>query len=663
MVSMVVTACVRYWRNKSFLRGNLRLILFWPVAGTLVACLAWGTLLEQLDAQRRSADAAALKLVAINVDAQAQRIQRSLTMVDEMLAVVKMHWQVLNANIQLNQLKGSEPFYGSKFDIFILDAYGNLKMSTAPRATGPRMSNLQARSFFSAQKSATTDVLFVGYPIQLTPSAPISINYSRRLQDRTGAFTGVAAITVDAGTLVADYDDATLGQRGLLEVIGSDNISRAARVGKQHVPFAMVPERLPGLLRTAGEARFAEGELFVDQRNRYVGWRAVAGYPLFAVVGIDQQDYLGAYLERRSASLHTALGATLALIMLILAATFLSVRLAWKNQQLQHAHTTYRIATEGGDDGFFIIRTRHDRLGNTVDFSVLDCNAKGAAWFGQERTAFIGSTVGEWHNYTEPVALLSLMNEAVRSGKAAGDLDLHDQAGDGATLHLHLKAVRSGDNLALTLQDFTLQRIHLAMLERSSNEDALTGLPNRAWAQRFLGELLQQAALEHEQLALLFIDLDGFKAVNDTLGHAAGDDVLKHASARLKAAIRPHDHLARLGGDEFIVIVRRVKDPADAEHVARRILLSFCKEFSTRYGNAMLGTSIGIAQFPSDAADVDGLLRRADEAMYQVKGHGKNDFAFFANDRARPAAPEALRFRLQSRNRTEPARPPLFPSE
>ena len=222
-----------------------------------------------------------------------------------------------------------------------------------------------------------------------------------------------------------------------------------------------------------------------------------------------------------------------------------------------------------------------------------------------------------------------MLTGAFNDGKASGELEVDGTLRGGPVRYVLLKAVRSGGNLAVTLQDVTYQRENIKMLERTSNEDMLTGLPNRAWVHRFLQQLLESAHGEQEKFALLFIDLDGFKHVNDSLGHAAGDEALIHASHRIKSAIRPADHLARLGGDEFIVILRHIDGAADAQHVCQRIIAAFDQEFSVAQGNFSLGTSIGISVFPTDADDVDALLRNADIAMYDVKTKGKNNFAFF----------------------------------
>ncbi|MBC7455461.1 MAG: bifunctional diguanylate cyclase/phosphodiesterase [Massilia sp.] len=144
-----------------------------------------------------------------------------------------------------------------------------------------------------------------------------------------------------------------------------------------------------------------------------------------------------------------------------------------------------------------------------------------------------------------------------------------------------------------------------------------------------------------QTLALLFIDLDGFKTANDTMGHAAGDELLRHAAHRIKEAVRPHDNVVRIGGDEFVVILENTAHIDDAAIVARRILLAFEAKFKLIGGSAVLGTSIGISSFPSDGADAATLLQHADLAMYSVKTSGKGDFRFFD-----PEFYEALRREL-----------------
>ncbi len=179
------------------------------------------------------------------------------------------------------------------------------------------------------------------------------------------------------------------------------------------------------------------------------------------------------------------------------------------------------------------------------------------------------------------------------------------------------------------MRDISPSKAHVAELERQSNEDVLTELPNRQWFLGYLPRAIAHAKASNSMTALLLLDLDGFKGINDTLGHPAGDELLKNAAQRLKLAIRPHDHVVRLGGDEFVVIVEQVVDTADIAHVADRILQAFCENFRLSQGIASVGVSIGISLYPTHGEDAGALVKHADIALYTVKAHGKGSYAFF----------------------------------
>jgi diguanylate cyclase (GGDEF)-like protein len=169
------------------------------------------------------------------------------------------------------------------------------------------------------------------------------------------------------------------------------------------------------------------------------------------------------------------------------------------------------------------------------------------------------------------------------------------------------------------------KREHQLSLEQAANFDALTGLPNR----RRLTELFEQELFEAKQrkgtVAVCFIDLDGFKEINDEHGHSVGDAVLKSIAERLKNTVRGHDLIARLGGDEFVAILRDVDD----ERVYSRILEAIRQPISYRHFVLHLSGSMGVTVYPDDDADTDLLLRHADQAMYAAKESGKNAYKIF----------------------------------
>lgn len=171
-----------------------------------------------------------------------------------------------------------------------------------------------------------------------------------------------------------------------------------------------------------------------------------------------------------------------------------------------------------------------------------------------------------------------------------------------------------------------------AHIERLAFFDSLTGLPNRTLFNDRLQQLLLQAGRSGLQLAVLWVDLDGFKAVNDTYGHAAGDHLLEHAGKRLAQCVRAQDTVARMGGDEFAAIIDRLK-PAEAAQIAAKIASEMNKalmrEFNEENAELFVSASIGISLYPLDGQSAEQLLQNADSAMYHAKSMGKNNAQFF----------------------------------
>lgn len=177
--------------------------------------------------------------------------------------------------------------------------------------------------------------------------------------------------------------------------------------------------------------------------------------------------------------------------------------------------------------------------------------------------------------------------------------------------------------------DITEQKRAAEHIHRLAHFDALTDLPNRVLFNERCGHALERARREGSQMAVLFLDLDRFKHVNDSLGHPVGDALLQAVAKRLKQQLREEDTVARLGGDEFIVILEKVDSAADAEWVARKLLESFAEPFPVRGHDLSLGLSIGISLYPSDGEDVTSLVKNADIALYRAKEHGRGNFQFF----------------------------------
>jgi len=169
-----------------------------------------------------------------------------------------------------------------------------------------------------------------------------------------------------------------------------------------------------------------------------------------------------------------------------------------------------------------------------------------------------------------------------------------------------------------------------AHLQFFASHDPLTGLFNRGMFNRRLQQALAQAQRFERTLAILFIDLDGFKLVNDTLGHNAGDALLAEIAARLRATLREGDVMARMGGDEFVVLIEEFGEPVQVGEVAKKVLDTVSRPYLLQGQESRVTASIGISTFPDDGKDAQTLLGNADMAMYRAKEQGKNAFRFFA---------------------------------
>ena len=178
-------------------------------------------------------------------------------------------------------------------------------------------------------------------------------------------------------------------------------------------------------------------------------------------------------------------------------------------------------------------------------------------------------------------------------------------------------------------QDITLRKELEQKLREQAEHDVLTGLPNRRLFEDRLTQAVFLAGRNRSCLVLMLVDLDHFKAVNDTMGHDAGDAVLREAALRLMTCVRRSDTVARLGGDEFTIILHEVPHPNMAEVVANKILEQLVRPFYPNGQPTHISASIGIAVFPGDGQDMSTLLKNADLAMYRSKQAGRSAFHYF----------------------------------
>ncbi|MCF8211608.1 MAG: EAL domain-containing protein, partial [Rhodoferax sp.] len=230
-------------------------------------------------------------------------------------------------------------------------------------------------------------------------------------------------------------------------------------------------------------------------------------------------------------------------------------------------------------------------------------------------------------------------NEVHTKGVWQGEAQMRRRSGATYPAWLMVSAAHKGGsrseigNFIVTSIDITDRKAHEERIRFLAHHDVLTELPNRAMCQQRLREGLALAQSSGEKMAVLFIDLDRFKLINDTLGHHIGDSLLRTVARRLCRLVRADDTVSRLGGDEFVIIMRHISDRTELDAVINQRMIPAIRKSTVIEGNTIaVSCSVGVAMFPDDAQDQDELMRRADAAMYEAKAAGRDTARFFSTE-------------------------------
>jgi diguanylate cyclase (GGDEF)-like protein len=603
--------------------ANWNIIVPVLLGAVFLSLLGWGFLLGSVATDRSEGERDSQVQALTLARAYSEQVAHAINSYDLTLRQVRYGWQLSGHSMTLDSTEAAEMFRTAPFsNLAIVDRNGALR--TAIKPDGVPLDAADAAWFRKHADSAGDQLVII--PLPDAAGKVQAVQYSRAIWLPDGRFDGVVLIQVEGKELTLNSFMRRLGPLGIVGLAYSDGRLLVGAV----VARGPASLRLPPLAGPEGSTR-VDASWFADGHARYLGWVRAGGYPFVAFIGIDEPTAMAPFVAARRSAIGQ--GWILSAVIFAAAAVVLGflLRLSWRKRESQRTGETYRMATEGSSDGFFILGTLLNGAGSVDDFEVLDCNEHGAAFCHQRRDTLIGRRFSGLYRDDTFARVMAMLRTAVETGTFDGELEFQPEGSDGSRW-MQLKAVRSDGKLAITLRDISESKAHVAALEHRGNHDALTGLPNRHWLQWYLPHAIARAREHRQTLALLFIDLDGFKAANDTMGHAAGDELLRHSAHRLKEAVRPHDNVIRFGGDEFVVILENNLRVEDAAVVAERVINAFKPKFKLIGGTAVLGTSIGISSFPNDGEDAASLLQNADVAMYSVKTSGKGSFRFFDPD-------------------------------
>ena len=598
-------------------RAALRAVAMAVLPAVVLVALAWLAAIDLMRAELEAAVASAHRQndnLALTFEHEAARIIRS---VDHLLQSAGSAY----ADGRVVDYQGLESAGYVDLDVpiplSVADATGRVTAGNALETE-----NLSDRAFFVRLRDHDPGTVVVGVPVAGPLSGRRIIPISRRMSFPDGSFRGVIVAGVDAAAFVSYYRQMNLGSNGMVQLMGLDGATRARRTGTyiSAPPIGSSSTLMKQQALSANGNFMTTGQL--DGVKRYSSYRTLKDFELIVAVATAQADVLEAYAGRRDVFLAAASFFTLAVVLFTG-----SILVSMRGRRRFLAETLRREAQ--------FRATFHQ-------------SAIGIAHLGLD---------GRFLKVNEAICLLLRYTESELLERSLADLDppeghalahdaldnlLRDGAmapvegtclrGDGTMLcaSVALAIVRGPDGepeyLVAMVQDIGDRIAAQEQVLRRSQFDPLTDLPNRALFAERLSQALSQARRRHSIVAVMFIDLDGFKPINDTAGHAAGDQVLCEVAGRMAGALRAGDTAARMGGDEFAVVLSQVTHAADAVIVARRILAALGAPMTIEGQELAITASIGIALFPDHAQDEEGLVRKADAAMFAAKQAGKNAF-------------------------------------
>jgi diguanylate cyclase (GGDEF)-like protein len=623
-----------------FARGNVKpdtpLLYLLPIFGILLLFLIWSALSDFLVTEHARVVRNAVGEAASHVRAYERSARQQLRAIDQVARLVQYEFERSRERNEPFDLAAVAKRALAPADAFsfisVTDKTGNATAVFIPRtnATVPWVNGAPAVAgeAFNVHRNADARGLHVGdavaAPALRTPLIPVT----RRVNNPDGSFAGVVAVWVDPARFTDAYDVAEHGRRGLLAVLGPDGVFRAYRSGDTTAVGHSVDYAATLALVQRSESASVAVTGLTDHIPRFAAVRALAPYNVVAIVGAAEDEALAEHRAQREYYLNYAIAASLVIVGVLTVAMLLVIRMKQSHREAEAARATYRAASEGSLDAFFLLRTVRGRDDQVSEFRVEDANGRALQLLGMPRERVVGVRLRTLLPKLVRRRLYRRYFKVLETGQPLEEEIETDWGQDGSRWFRH-QVVPIEYGLAVTLRNIDDAKQVQYALERAANLDSLTSLPNRRQFIEHAVKAIDRCKARGTNLGVLFIDLDNFKNVNDTLGHDIGDLLLQAVAVRLQSCIRADDILWRLGGDEFIVTMEDVRNRAEAEVVCRRIADVLGPPITIREISISTSASIGVAFCPEDAGDANTLLRNADLAMYEAKEFGSGVYQFF----------------------------------
>ena len=630
---------------KRWLRMCLETHVSLPLFTIVLLAVVWATTLHFIDSEEAAARQVAAESAGEMIATYEAQVARSINGIEQTLKVLKYSAERLGARGALPELQthGLLPS-GLVFVVSIIDAQGDTVASN-PAA---RPLNVGQQDYFRFHQQNRSSYTFISPAMRDDANQDWHLHFTRRLEDRRGEFAGVAIVEVDPAYFTSGYERSRLGEQGMLGLVGDDGVVRALRVGDR-LSFG---QRLD--LQPLQDRRGLPVRSSWDGVMRYTAVRQLAGLHLSAMAGLAEQEQMAGFMAQRRQLLWEA-GVASAVLILLAALVWACVWQGAKaRRRIRRAQETYAAASESNMDAFFVLRAIRNKDGVVTDFKFSAVNSRAEQLTGHGRAELRAQTLCSWMPAARHNGLFERLVEVTREGGVYQE--------EGANLvpqlraeWLHWQVVGVEGGVVAIVRDITERKRAEERIYHMAHHDALTGLPNRSLICDRLEQSIAHAERNKESVLVAFIDLDSFKLVNDTLGHNAGDELLKEVAGRMVGCVRREDTVGRFGGDEFVLVLPHVDDnPHVLVPLLNKILESVVQPIVLEGQKMQVSCSIGVAVYPRDGRDTDTLMMHADAAMYRAKDSGKNNCQFYTHEmnaglEEKLALTEGLRKALEER--------------